>query len=77
MGGIGLLSFAECAPLARAAVIASADALLSNLIPSLDRPPPTPVQRDLCIEAFVTRKDAFLRRIQPIQRLWIEETHPA
>ena len=74
MGGIGLLSFAECAPLARTAAVASADTMLSKLFPSVPPPGPFLSQHESCQQAFAARRDSLLRRIQPSQRLWIEES---
>ena len=65
LGGMGLLSHAECSPHARAAMAESADLLVNAALAPLDDPDPdaAPVvvsQRARCQAAFATRREALL-----------------
>jgi len=63
LGGLGLISFEECAKHARAASIESSDIVLASLFPSLE-PPDNPIsQRDRCQEVFSTRRNHLFTKL--------------
>lgn len=69
LGGLGLLSFKDVAPLAYRSACELSDKLLGDLglIPATEEPPPPITQRTRCAELWDTQRDAILLGLNDIQ----------
>jgi hypothetical protein len=68
LGGLGILSYKTCAPLAHLAASGAADATLASILPPdllPESPGPVLPQRELCREAFQAARDALLEGVDP------------
>ena len=75
MGGLGVLSHAECAPLAYKAGSDAADvALAPVLLLDVDDERPVVTQRMRCDKAFTTRIERVLRRLPELARDTLSES---
>ncbi|OWZ35053.1 hypothetical protein C356_05200 [Cryptococcus neoformans c45] len=75
LGGLGLLSFKDVAPLAYRSACESADKLLGtlSLIPATEEPPPHTTQRSWCAELWDAQRDAILLGLNDTQRKRLTE----
>ncbi|KIR63861.1 hypothetical protein I314_03268 [Cryptococcus bacillisporus CA1873] len=75
LGGLGLLSFKDVAPLAYRSACESSDQLLGHLglIPATEEPPPPISQRSRCAELWDAQRDAILLGLNDIQRKRLTE----
>ncbi|UOH84391.1 hypothetical protein LQV05_001191 [Cryptococcus neoformans] len=75
LGGLGLLSFKDVAPLAYRSACESADKLLGtlSLIPATEEPPPPTTQRSWCAELWDAQRDAILLGLNDTQRKRLTE----
>ncbi|EAL19915.1 hypothetical protein CNBG0010 [Cryptococcus deneoformans B-3501A] len=75
LGGLGLLSFKDVAPLAYRSAAEASDTLLDNLgLLSSPEEPPTPVpQRTRCAELWESQQEAILRNLGDTERKRLTE----
>ncbi|OXH26836.1 hypothetical protein J005_05281 [Cryptococcus neoformans] len=75
LGGLGLLSFKDVAPLAYRSACESADKLLGtlSLIPATEEHPPPTTQRSWCAELWDAQRDAILLGLNDTQRKRLTE----
>lgn len=73
LGGIGLLSFVERSPHARAAAAAASDVLLSSFMPDISAPSDVRRQKERCEVAFIARRIALLQRLLPEEMARVHE----
>ncbi|WWC65098.1 uncharacterized protein I303_107712 [Kwoniella dejecticola CBS 10117] len=73
MGGLGILSYQECAPHAYAAASDSASEVLAPILPGVEAVRDSKSQHDRCQEIFAERHAALLNSLPPIEQALVSE----